>query len=284
MNEISINTRSLPVLLSGAFEAAASPFVHSDRITDFNILIYVTEGHICVTEDETDYVIRKEELFFLKKNLHHYGKAEIPQGTKWYYIHFFTENPPLSCPSFTIRNEPGNLGFIPEEHSYCLTLPKHSFVSRSSRFFKLLVQLIDYLNSTDPLRRWHLNARLHELLSECALSSSLALAAPPAFSDRICSYLEKQVKEPFHAASLEKEFHLSYKYMAALFKKETGTTMQTYHTDLKMNLACKLLRSTLLPVKEVSSLLGYQDMLYFSRTFHAKTGYSPSAYRKREWI
>lgn len=284
MNEVLIDTRSLPGLISGAFEIASSPFIHADRITNFNVLIYVVEGYICVTEDETDYLIKKEELFFLKKNIHHYGKFEIPQGTKWYYIHFYGDEPAFSCIPFSLRNEPGNQGLVPEEHSYFLPLPKQSFIPMTSSFFRNLTALIDYLNSTDPLRRFKQNAKLFELLSECALSSFQNKTKAPALSGRICSYLEDHVQEPFHSDLLEKEFHLSYKHMAALFKKETGSTMQTYHTNLKMNLACKMLRSTLLPIKEISSHLGYQDMLYFSRTFHRLIGLSPSLYRRRNWI
>lgn len=66
MNEIIIDTCSLPAVISGAYEVASVPFIHADRTTDFHVLIYVTEGYIGVTEDEQDYTIQKGELFFLK--------------------------------------------------------------------------------------------------------------------------------------------------------------------------------------------------------------------------
>ena len=81
MNEIMIDTRTLPAALSGAYQVASAPFIHADRTANFHVLIYVTEGHISVTEEDTDYLIQKEELFFLKSGLHHYGKSLIPQGT-----------------------------------------------------------------------------------------------------------------------------------------------------------------------------------------------------------
>lgn len=284
MNEVFINTLTLPMAISGAFEIAWAPFVHADRTADFDILIYVTEGEICVTEEEQDYVISENQLFFLKKGLHHYGKREIPQGTSWYYIHFRTAVPPVSCLPFSIESEQGNQGLVPHEISYELPLPKQISLPPHSRPAAMIREFIDYLNSTDPLRRWQMNSRLFQLLTECALYAPGKLAESPSLSRQICAFLGEHVRDPFSSAPLEEQFHLSYKYMASLFKKETGSTICSYHTGLKLNLACLLLRSTLRPIKEISLELGYQDMLYFSRIFHKHMGCSPSAYRKRAEI
>ena len=284
MNEIIIDTCSLPAVISGAYEVASVPFIHADRTTDFHVLIYVTEGYIGVTEDEQDYTIQKGELFFLKSGLHHYGKVEIPQGTAWYYIHFRTSQPSKDCQPFQIINEPGNQGFFPASYTYTLTLPKHSYVPSDSSLAEGIRDFVHYLNSTDPLRRWNLNQKLFQLLSEAAFTSFANIPKETSLADQICHFLADHTQEPFKASNLENHFHLSYKHLATCFKKATGTTIQAYHTQLKMNLACTLLRSTLLSIKEISFRLGYQDMLYFSRVFHAKLGVSPSAYRKQIWL
>lgn len=284
MNEIMLNTCTLPVAISGAYQVASAPFIHADRTTNFHVLIYVTEGHISVTEEGTDYLIQKEELFFLKSGLHHYGKSIIPQGTAWYFIHFSTSAPAFPCQPFQIRNEPGNQGLDSCEDIYTLPLPKQIYIPEHSRIAEMIVQYINYMNSTDPLRRWNLNPKLFELLSECAFHNRHALPKMDSLADQICRFLGERVQSPFSSYLLENHFHLSYKHMAACFKKSTGMTIQAYHTQLKINLACKLLRSTLLPIKEISLQLGYQDMLYFSRVFHAAVGLSPSAYRKQLWI
>lgn len=284
MNEIIIDTCTLPAALSGAYQVASAPFVHADRIVDFHVLIYVTEGYIGVTEEDQDYLIQKEELFFLKSGLHHYGKTAIPQGTSWYFVHFRTSKPAYQCQPFQIQNEPGNQGLVPAQSAYRLSLPKHSYIPEHSQAAEMIVRYINYMNSTDPLRRWNLNAKLFELLSECALYAYSEFPKTDSLAEQICRFLGEHVQEPFSASLLENYFHLSYKHMAACFKKSTGMTIQTYHTRQKMNLACKLLRSTLLPVKEISLRLGYQDTLYFSRVFHASVGVSPSVYRKQLWI
>lgn len=284
MNEIMIDTCTLPIALSGAYQVASAPFIHANRTADFHVLIYVTEGYISVTEEDQDYLIQKEELFFLKSGLHHYGKTTIPQGTSWYFVHFRTSAPASPCQPFQIRNEPGNQGLVSADSAYMLPLPKHTYLPIHSRAGEMIAQFINYMNSTDPLRRWNLNFKLFETLSECAFHVYSGFPKADSLAGQICRFLGEHVQEPFSSSLLEDRFHLSYKHMAACFKKSTGITMQTYHTQQKMNLACKLLRSTLLPIKEISLRLGYQDMLYFSRVFHACVGSSPSAYRKQLWI
>lgn len=50
-------------------------------------------------------------------------------------------------------------------------------------------------------------------------------------------------------------------------------------TDLRMELAQKLLAQKELPVKEIAGRCGYSDQFYFSRIFKKQTGLSPKEYR-----
>lgn len=272
MNELILNNVTLPVLDGCDLCAASEDFFHTDRIVDFNVLIYVIEGKIYVTEDETDFEIGEGELLILKSGCHHYGKKPIPKGTRWYFIHFFYEEKSLSV------FEPDSSPL--QQYSplrYCTPLPKKLTNLCGSNTERLIGELIELFHSDDTDKKWRLNFKLASLLSHIALREK----QPPSdrLSDRICRSLNSSFK-PFSAKALEQEFFLSYKYMAAVFKKERNMTMQQYHTSVRMNEACRLLKSTLKPIGEISELVGYGDMLYFSRCFHKHMGVSPSEYRK----
>lgn len=274
MHEIILCNNALPSLCGCDFLAASEPFYHADRTADFNVLIYVTEGVIYVTEDGTDYAVKEGELLFLKSHVHHCGKYEIPRGTKWYFMHFLTEDNDW-LPMFSHDSSP-----IPQYSSIScrIALPKMASGLSGSYFEQRLSSFVDYFHSDDPYRKWNLNLRLHELLS--GLCEEFSRNTSPTLSDRICSYLTEHLREPFSADALSREFYLSYKRLAAVFKEEKGVTMQQYHTKLRMSEAKRLLRSTLMPVGEIAAQLGFADMLYFSRRFHESTGYSPTEYRK----
>ncbi len=274
MNEIFLNNASMPVLCGCDFFTAAESFYHADRTVDFNILIYVIEGAIYVTEEEQDYQISDGELLFLKSGVHHYGRVEIPKGTRWYFVHFcfneISEIPVFSKSDSAMHQyEPVRFG---------ATLPKKLTGLQGSSVERKIKDFIDYFHSSDEMKVWYINSRLAELLSEiCFYNERQAVC----LSDRICDFLNNHISEPFRAEKLEKHFFLSYKHMAAVFRREKGITMQQYHNRMRMNAAQSLLKSTLVPVGEISSMLGFSDMLYFSRCFRAFSGMSPTEYRKK---
>ena len=64
------------------------------------------------------------------------------------------------------------------------------------------------------------------------------------------------------------------------FKNIMKTTPMQYVVSLRIAAAKEYFDSTNKNVTEVSSAVGYDNPLYFSRLFKKYTGYSPSAYRK----
>lgn len=66
MNEIIIANNSLPQLCGCGLFAASESFIHTDRVPDFCVLIYVIDGCIYVTEGDTDYEVNAGKLLILK--------------------------------------------------------------------------------------------------------------------------------------------------------------------------------------------------------------------------
>lgn len=275
MNEIIIANNSLPQLCGCGLFAASESFIHTDRVPDFCVLIYVIDGCIYVTEGDTDYEVNAGELLILKNGVHHFGKKKIQKGTKWIFVHFRIS---ADCNASPFHPDASPLGAYDATAENILTLPK--FLDNvSARFEKELKTFIEYAQSDDAYKKWFINQRLFLLLSSLAVSTQ-GFSNNLTLSDRICRYLSDNISVPFNSENIEKRFYLSYKYMAHLFKKEKGVTMQQYHNSARMDEACKLLCSTLMSIGEIADKLGFSDVLYFSRCFHAYTGKSPSAYRK----
>lgn len=275
MNEIIIANNSLPQLCGCGLFAASESFIHTDRVPDFCVLIYVIDGCIYVTEGDTDYEVNAGELLILKNGVHHFGKKKIQKGTKWIFLHFRIS---ADCNASPFYPDASPLGAYDATAESILTLPK--FLDNvSARFEKELKTFIEYAQSDDAYKKWFINQRLFLLLSSLAVSTQ-GFSNNLTLSDRICHYLSDNIGVPFNSENIEKRFYLSYKYMAHLFKKEKGVTMQQYHNSVRMDEACRLLCSTLMSIGEIADKLGFSDVLYFSRCFRNYTGKSPSAYRK----
>lgn len=275
MNEVIITTTDSPIVCGCDFLAASAPFVHADRTLDFNVLIYVTEGMIYVTENGIDYEVGAGELLFLKSGIRHYGIKEIPRGTKWYFAHFYLCEPRYESKSFQM--DPAPLG-VHEPLAFSAMLPKKLSGLKNGVIEQDISRLAKYCHSDDMTKRMRINGLMHSLLIDIALLKYNEVKHD-TLSERICVWLNEHCTEPFSSEKLEREFFLSYKRMAAVFKQERGETMQQYHTRRRMEKACHLLRSTLLPISEIADSLGYNDPLYFSKCFRAFTGESPSDYR-----
>ncbi|MBQ5310721.1 MAG: helix-turn-helix transcriptional regulator [Oscillospiraceae bacterium] len=231
---------------------AQEDFCHADRVLDFYVCDYVTHGAISVTEDETDYEITAGNMLILEKGHRHYGKYPISKGTQWYYIHFYISESscPVSGTSFTLPK---------------LLVPENGTEDE----LQGLVRCFQSQGASADA-----NIRLMKILC------SLSLQKEKSLSDRISEHLENICLERFSSAELERHFYLSYKYMASVFRREKGMTMQEYHDSIKLRRCASMLRSTLMSISEISAVAGYSDPLYFSRRFHNYSGMSPSEYRK----
>ena len=227
MNEIIIANNSLPQLCGCGLFAASDSFIHTDRVPDFCVLIYVIDGCIYVTEGDTDYEVNAGELLILKNGVHHFGKKKIQKGTKWIFVHFRIS---ADCNASPFYPDASPLGAYDATAESILTLPKFLH-NVSARFEKELKTFIEYAQSDDTYKKWFINQRLFLLLSSLAVSTQ-GFSNNLTLSDRICRYLSDNIGVPFNSENIEKRFYLSYKYMAHLFKKEKGVTMQQYHNCL----------------------------------------------------
>lgn len=273
MNEIIFSNKKMPVSSGWGLLAASEPFYHADRTVDFNVMLYVFEGTIFVTEDGLDYAVNEGELLFLKKGVRHFGKREIPKGTRWFFVHFYFDEEPAEDFFSSDRQLPA---YSPA--CFSAVLPKYLTGLRGSPTEEKILELWQKCSSEDSFKAWYANLWLSELLSFIALKGRDE--PPQRLSDRIEEFLRKHLSEPFSAAAAEREFYLSYKRLAAVFKAEKGVSMQQCHDRLKMEEACRLLRSTLMPVSEAAAAVGFADPLYFSRRFRQIVGKSPTEFRR----
>ncbi len=98
--------------------------------------------------------------------------------------------------------------------------------------------------------------------------------------------IKKLIDENFSNHSLNLEFlsnELSYhpKYISSVFKKEFNTSITDYIKIIRVQHACTLIEQGLTSVKNISTLCGFNDSLYFSTVFKAKMGIPPKEHIKK---
>jgi len=80
--------------------------------------------------------------------------------------------------------------------------------------------------------------------------------------------------------SVAQKVYMTPTYLSLLFKTNTGKTFIEQLTNIRMDKAKDMLKSTSLRNYEVAEKVGYHDSRYFSQIFKKKVGVSPSEYRE----
>jgi AraC-like DNA-binding protein len=95
--------------------------------------------------------------------------------------------------------------------------------------------------------------------------------------DDAISLFHSEYAHPFEVSAYAKSCNVSASCFARKFKQQIGISPLQYLIDVRINKACELL-NTSVSVREISSIVGYDDPLYFSRLFKKHTGMSPRQY------
>ena len=94
-------------------------------------------------------------------------------------------------------------------------------------------------------------------------------------------FMKEHLDQPLQLQTVMSVANLSRSQFVDLFKRQTGYAPIDYFIRLRMHRACQMLDTTALSVKEVAAALGYEDPLYFSRSFRHVNELSPKAYRAK---
>ena len=100
------------------------------------------------------------------------------------------------------------------------------------------------------------------------------------FVGQIIIYLHTNYEKKITIEELSKLLSINRTSLNERFREETGMTAIAYLIDLRIRLACLILRDTLIPVSEIAERVGFNDTAHFTRTFVKLTGHSPSGYRQ----
>jgi AraC-like DNA-binding protein len=92
-------------------------------------------------------------------------------------------------------------------------------------------------------------------------------------------FAAERYRERDAVALLYREAELSRNYFRILFARAVGGSPQAYIQRLRLREARRLINETNWPLKRISSEVGYDDPLYFSRLYHKFWQHSPSQER-----
>lgn len=144
---------------------------------------------------------------------------------------------------------------------------------------------IERLSTQEDIHRLIRNAEMeytllvHELAKKSRIQSSAVYTHP--YVSKIQEYILKNLHKDLQIGEIAELRSVTPNYLSALFRKNTGKTIQAYITEEKMKYAEQLLLYSERPISEISSSLGYSSQSYFGKVFKNFSGYAPSEYKMR---
>jgi len=239
------------------------------------------------------------ELIYAKHNLNYIASGILPSVIRYYELTLLVKGSlEYSVDGSRVSLEAGDCIFIRpgsrrsrrggENHSDYVSF---NFISSdeiklpeimknaASSDVMLLIAAFDRIN-----RRVYLdNKEKNEHLLACIISvledrDKVESLSP--LSRKIMEYIEANLKEKITLKKIAEETFFSPIYCEKVFKTDTGKSIIEYLLDRRIDEAKKLIIEGSLPLSVIAEQLGFCDYNYFSRAFKARSGYSPTAYKK----
>lgn len=251
----------------GFFPKASHHYREREEGTEEYILIYCVEGEGYVYVEDRMYTLRGKEAFCIPRNQKHkyYASEEDPWSIFW--VHFKGDN----------------TGYYPLDTCQIIGINSTHAENRIITLFDVLFRVLERNYTLGNFI--YISQVLSLILSEIYFREKVdEVSNQSKHITAMVRYMYQHLNENLTLEDLSEEFELSKSYINASFKKYADRAPIAFFIRLKMQEACKLLKSTNMYIVEVSQELGYDDQYYFSRIFKKVIGVSPKEYRNGSYI
>lgn len=139
-------------------------------------------------------------------------------------------------------------------------------------------KLFNIFSLHEPLQKQRLACQLENILLSVALISNRTYTVRGL--SKSLGYIHTCYNKEIRIPELAKMESLSNSRYITVFKENMGMSPSEYILNLRINVACDLLRNHDMSVKEVAANVGYDNAHFFSKLFKKKTGSTPKKYKE----
>jgi AraC-like DNA-binding protein len=250
----------------GHYPRAQWHFVERPEGIPQAVMIYCTDGEGWARIGETSLRVRPGQILLTPPEVGHAYGAHGAAPWTIYWVHL--AGPKTAALARTLKIEsgppiwsPGPDPAIPPLFEKIMTVLGHGYTPDNLLSASMtLGQLVTHLVVTRH-RQTHQDDNLDFRI------------------DRVIEMMRGNLSKSLRVADLSAAASLSPSHFCAVFRKRTGFSSLDFFNRLKMQRACFLLDTTDLSIKAIAAELGFDDPLYFSRSFRRVHECSPAQYR-----
>ena len=114
-----------------------------------------------------------------------------------------------------------------------------------------------------------------------SLDGVQSAAAGRDISSFLTAYIAEHYREELTLNGLATQLNYSLPYISKRFKEDTGVSFVNYLQNYRVMQGCRLLSGTKYSLAEITEMVGYHDVKFFSELVKRMTGLSPRDFRRR---
>ncbi len=250
---------------------------------DFWELVFVDKGEVNIMADDKKYLLKKDEIFFHKPNEWHTVLATGKIAPNLIVVSFDCKDEALHLLEGRIISANESIKI---RLARIVKFAKEVFSSRlDDPMLKKYVKRDAIPIGSEQLIKLNLEMVLIYILRNNIYS--LAKLREEKYEEKMFSsdkvkiikkLLEDHINEKLSLNDICEKTLMSKSSLQSLFKKETGQSIIHYYNEIKIEKAKSLIRESDYNFSQISNILSFSSVHYFSRTFKNITGMTPSEY------
>lgn len=244
-------------------------------------LVYMDRGEIEVVADKDTRILTQGEAIFHQPDEFHSFRALHEIAPNVIVITF-------DCDSIAMDHfKEKVIRFDQEERNRLAEIMNEGINAFVTPFRYPLVRRANAPIGSEQLIRCYLEALLIRLLrkihDDSVVSSPYVLSAHD-YDDELVKqaleFMKDHITEGISLSEISASLHVSKTKLKDLIKRSTGLTVMELFNRMKIERAKILMREQPYNFTEISQLLGFSSIHYFSKTFRKATGMSPTEYSR----
>lgn len=228
-------------------------------------LTYIDNGSLTTNVEGEDYHLEKQDLLL-------YSPGQF---------HTQSTSSDSSCSYLTVMFE------MECENSYLLT--NRVYHAHKQIYYALtnFIKVSQLENMYDEdlmicyLKEILIHILQYDFKGDAAISSSpMQERFESELLNEIIQYINTHIYEQFTIEEICHQFSISRSSLQTLFRKNLKVAPKQYISNLKLNKGKVLIKDSTHTISEISAMLGFTSVHYFSRKFKQEFGITPSDYAK----
>jgi len=261
----------LSYLHGGRFRYQPRESLGPRLLTDYE-LVLILEGNVTYCCDNEEYKLESGSIVLGRPGSRETYRWDREKPTYHAFIHFGIQEipsdwpPPERWPRIRIKPDPAARPFLRHILRHVNEHPNWPMQSPGRAECRLVETLIDIFLETHITDDAQLERDRPEPIRRTLKMMKLSLEETPV--------------TPVSLIKLAQKAHVTPKHLCRLFTRHMGQPpMRTYNL-LRLQYSITLLSRSNLSIKEIAERCGYEDPLYFSRSFSKTFNKSPRQLRK----